>query len=265
MTASGSCQALWISKALFFFELDKSQNTNPVMGKLSSAFVPLALLSFASLGLGRVPESHTTSPRSNNQEPCALVAAAQQKQLSQNKKGAHTVLCYCYTFPARPATCTDILIGVLGSTFFVSAELAHACLTSVPFKREDALRLIDGLDSFWHWQSTIDYLKDPPKGYLLPATDLDKGIERIRNKASGKEYENEFEFQQDMNSLVLSVHDGHFNLYLDALNVFSFRRGEIGPIVSLSLDGESLPKVYSYRMCLMILYRAKKLLMFASR
>ncbi|EEP82090.1 predicted protein [Uncinocarpus reesii 1704] len=50
-----------------------------------------------------------------------------------------------------------------------------------------------------------------------------------------------------MNSLVISVHDGHFNLQLDALNVFTFRRTEIGPILSLSIDGKKLPKVYAYR------------------
>ncbi|KMP02078.1 hypothetical protein DIZ76_010631 [Coccidioides immitis] len=191
------------------------------MGRFGCALVSLALLSSAPLSFGRVLLGSDVSvlPRSKEQEPCALVAAAQQKQLSGNKKE---------------------------KTFRISAELAHACLQSVPFKKRDALRLIDGLDSFWHWQSTIDYLKDPPEGYLMPATDLDKGILRIRNKAAANKYENEIEFQQDMLALVNSVHDGHFNLYLDAINIFSFRRVEFGPIVSLSSDGKSLPKVYSY-------------------
>ncbi|KAI1993182.1 hypothetical protein LOZ53_002228, partial [Ophidiomyces ophidiicola] len=133
------------------------------------------------------------------------------------------------------------------TTFYIPAELAHACLLSVPFKKENSLQLIDGLGSFWQWQSTLDYLKDPPKSYLLPAIDLDAGLRKIRANAAENKYKNELEFQQDLNSLVKSVHDGHFTLHLDALNIFTFRRSGIGPIVALSSDGDSLPKIYSYR------------------
>ncbi|WEW60400.1 hypothetical protein PRK78_005885 [Emydomyces testavorans] len=190
------------------------------MGKISRAFVSLTLLSYASLGLGGWLESSpSVLSRSKGEEPCALVAAAQRKQLSEDKDA---------------------------KTFHVTAELAYDCLLSVPFKKEDALRLIDGLYSFWHWQSTVDYLKDPPEGYLMPAVDLDEGIHHIRNKAAGNTYKNEFEFQQDLNSLVNSAHDGHFNLIFDTINIFTFQRKEMGPILSLSSDGKALPKVYSY-------------------
>lgn len=135
----------------------------------------------------------------------------------------------------------------LANAFFVSAELAHQCLISVPFNKKDGLRLVDGLRAFWQWHSTIDYLKDPPDGYLMPGVDLNKELRKIRDKAAGKKYDSEYEFQLDLTELVSSVHDGHFNLDLDALNTFNFRRDGIGPLVSLSMDGEEKPKPYAYR------------------
>jgi hypothetical protein len=114
----------------------------------------------------------------------------------------------------------------------------------VPFKKNDALRLIDGLGAFWQWQSTLDYLKAPPKGYQLPATDIHSRLASIRNKAATNQYDNEYVFQSDLNELAISTHDGHFNLMLDALGVFTFRREAIGGIVSLSSNGEALPEPY---------------------
>ncbi|KAI1939891.1 hypothetical protein LOZ66_002323 [Ophidiomyces ophidiicola] len=189
------------------------------MGKPATAFLPLVLLASVNIA-SPLKSDASVFAISEKPEPCALVATAQQEQLSKNKKA---------------------------TTFYIPAELAHACLLSVPFKKENSLQLIDGLGSFWQWQSTLDYLKDPPKSYLLPAIDLDTGLRKIRANAAENKYKNELEFQQDLNSLVKSVHDGHFTLHLDALNIFTFRRSGIGPIVALSSDGDSLPKIYSYR------------------
>lgn len=128
----------------------------------------------------------------------------------------------------------------------MSAQLAHDCLVSIPIDRGDALRLVGGLTSFWKWQSTIDFLKDPPSGYLLPASDLVGELAKIRRKVSKGKYKNEYDFQSDLSALARTTHDGHFNLQLDAANVFRFRRSRAGPIVSVSKDGKSLPKIYSF-------------------
>ncbi|EEP79406.1 predicted protein [Uncinocarpus reesii 1704] len=176
------------------------------MTRFNQAFFGL-LLSQVSLGLA-----------SPSQEPCAQVAAAQQKQWQEN--------------PEAP-------------NFTVSAGLAQACLASVPFKSKDALELIDGLGYFWDWQTTKDYVRNPPRGYLLPPTDLDGGLRRIRHKAARNGYKGELEFQLDLDTLVRSVHDGHFNLGLDLITTFEFRRSELGPLVSISENGRSFPKVYS--------------------
>lgn len=136
------------------------------------------------------------------------------------------------------------LTSVVAGVYVVPAELAFDCLETVPFKKHDALRVIDGLAAFWQWQSTIDYLKNPPKGYMMPATDLRARIKKIRNKIAKEEYPHEYAFQDDMHELAVSVHDSHFNLQMDLLDIFVFRRKEIGPIVSVSKDGVELPEIY---------------------
>lgn len=140
------------------------------------------------------------------------------------------------------------------STFFVPAGLAYDCLSSVPFKKDEALRLLDGLSAFWQWHSTVDYLVDPPEGYQMPGTDIFARLAHIRDKAAAEKYQNEYAFQWEVRDLAVSVHDGHFNLELDALRIFTFRREHIGPIVSVSSDGEKMPEIYSLSMYPLYIY-----------
>ncbi|EGD98080.1 hypothetical protein TESG_05470 [Trichophyton tonsurans CBS 112818] len=128
--------------------------------------------------------------------------------------------------------------------FEVPAQLAHECLLSVPFNLNNSLRLLDGLSYFWDFQSTKGWLPNPPKGYDLPPTDLDAGLEKIRSKALSGGYAGEYMFQSDLFNLVVSVHDGHFFLDLDLLSVFSFVRFDIGSLVSLLLKGRDFPRLY---------------------
>ncbi|EEH23410.1 hypothetical protein PABG_05621 [Paracoccidioides brasiliensis Pb03] len=187
------------------------------MGLLGRILTFLAIIAATSAGLAQSsPDAKSLGKRES--EPCKLVADAYKEQSSEDPDGP----------------------------FLISAQLAHACLTSVPINRGDALRLVDGLISFWKWQSTIDYLKDPPSGYLLPKTDLVAGLEIIRKKVSREEYTNEYDFQRDLSALAKTTHDSHFSLKLDAASVFHFRRSKAGPLVSFSEKGNEPLKVYSY-------------------
>ncbi|KAG5294666.1 peptidase S41 family protein [Histoplasma ohiense] len=187
------------------------------MKALGHIFTSLSLLAVASVGFGQ-PSSDAVTLEKRAVEPCKKVADAYDEQSAEDSEGP----------------------------FFVSAQLAHDCLVSIPINRGDALRLVDGLTSFWKWQSTIDFLKDPPSGYLLPASDLVGELAKIRRKVSKGKYKNEYDFQSDLSALARTTHDGHFNLQLDAANVFRFRRSRAGPIVSVSKDGKGLPKIYSF-------------------
>ncbi|KAK2747309.1 hypothetical protein FQN57_002207 [Myotisia sp. PD_48] len=179
----------------------------------------LATLSTIQLAAA-TPISHPDTPlsRAVQKQPCQLIA---NKQAELEKQ-----------YPSA-------------TTFEIPAELAYDCLSTVPFKKNDALRLIDGLNSYFQWQSTIDYLKNPPVGYLLPAVDLDAGIASIRRKVTQNSYKSEFQFQSEISSLVSSMHDGHFDLFLDAMTIFSFQRRAFGPLASISQDGKQFPKIYS--------------------
>ncbi|PGH12568.1 hypothetical protein AJ79_04189 [Helicocarpus griseus UAMH5409] len=187
------------------------------MGGLGRVLTSLSVLAAASVGLAH-PSSSPNALEKRADEPCKQVADSYEKQFAKDPDGP----------------------------FFVSAELAHECLTSVPINKGDALRLVDGLTSFWKWQSTIDFLKDPPPGYLLPETDLVGELKKIREKVTKGEYGNEYELQAALSALARTTHDGHFGLQLDAASVFKFRRSRAGPLVSVSEDGKALPKIYSF-------------------
>ncbi|KKZ66436.1 hypothetical protein EMCG_07827 [[Emmonsia] crescens] len=179
------------------------------MGGLGRILTSLSILAVASVGFGQ-PSSNANTLEKRAAEPCKQVADEYDKQFDKDSTGP----------------------------FFISAKLAHDCLVSIPINRGDALRLIDGLTSFWKWQSTIDFLKDPPPGYLLPASDLVGELANIRSKVSKGKYNNEYEFQSELSALARTTHDGHFNLQLDAASVFRFRRNRAGPLVSASDDGK---------------------------
>lgn len=44
----------------------------------------------------------------------------------------------------------------------VPAQLAYECLNSIPFNRSAAVALIDSIDPYLNWQTTLEYLPDPP-------------------------------------------------------------------------------------------------------
>jgi len=122
----------------------------------------IAGLSLASVALA---SPFKLSPRQNATSPCAAVASA-------------------------VATQPDVAVPT------VSAQLAHDCLTSVPFNQSAALALVDGFVPYVRWQSTTAYLKDPPAEYvekIQDPVDLWGDLAKIREKVVNGAYENEYE------------------------------------------------------------------------
>ncbi|KAF2109265.1 hypothetical protein BDV96DRAFT_615929 [Lophiotrema nucula] len=120
----------------------------------------------------------------------------------------------------------------------VPAQLAYDCLTSVPLNKSAALELVDSVVPYFRWQSTTVWLKDPPQEYvekIQEPVDIWGGLDDIKSKLEGDEYDNEYE----------STHDGHFVYVPDVLGtVFNWAR-KIA-LVSVSEDGKALPKPYVY-------------------
>ena len=78
----------------------------------------------------------------------------------------------------------------------VAAKLAYDCITSVPLNQTAAVKLLDGIVPYFRWQSNTAWLKDPPAEYaekVQPAVDIWVGLEDVRSKVEGGEYENEFD------------------------------------------------------------------------
>ncbi|KAF2763527.1 hypothetical protein EJ05DRAFT_472424 [Pseudovirgaria hyperparasitica] len=125
----------------------------------------------------------------------------------------------------------------------IPAEIAYACLQSVPVDTDTDIQLIDEYKIFVEWQSTLSYLKDPPAGYDNPAVDVMGSLDSIKQKLQGSEYGNEYDVQNDIWRMVASTHDGHFNYDADILNVFTWRRS-FG-IQSLSQGNEDTPLIYA--------------------
>lgn len=123
----------------------------------------VAGLSLASVTLSSPLTPHIAA-RQNASSPCAQVSAAVATQTA-----------------AVPT---------------VPAQLAYECITSVPFNQSAALALVDGVVPYFRWQSNTVWLKDPPEEYaekVQPPVDIWGGLEKIREKVNGGEYENEFE------------------------------------------------------------------------
>lgn len=70
---------------------------------------------------------------------------------------------------------------------------------------------------FVEWQTTLDYLKAPPKGYTEPAVDIMAGFADVLANISSKIYQNEYDFQAHLWKVVNSAHDGHFRFLPDLL------------------------------------------------
>lgn len=118
----------------------------------------------------------------------------------------------------------------------------YACLISVPFNSAVASRFLKYYNETVQFHSTIDILKSPPASYRQPPVDFTQGLAQIQAKVDANEYQNQYAFEHELQSLILSMHDAHFALYAGVLNQFTF--GSNYEIVTLSEDGYKAPEVY---------------------
>ena len=114
----------------------------------------------------------------------------------------------------------------------------------MPNLKDPAIELITALSVYLNFQPTLAYLKNPPSGYLLPGVDIQQGLIDINNTAVASEYKSEYDFQNAIQALLFSAHDGHLGFEGDAVGVFTFQRAV--SLVSLSKDGLQIPEVYLF-------------------
>ncbi|KAI4723551.1 hypothetical protein E4T48_00028 [Aureobasidium sp. EXF-10727] len=130
----------------------------------------------------------------------------------------------------------------------IPAEIAYECLNAVPFNQSAAADLLESMRPYLQWQTTIEYLKDPPAEYaekIQAPYDFWNVFEGIVAKVNADAYASEYAFGFDLYEATQKTHDGHFAFVPDSvLGVFSF--GRKTPLVSVSEDGTSLPVIYAY-------------------
>jgi hypothetical protein len=100
----------------------------------------------------------------------------------------------------------------------VPAEVAYQCINSVPFNQSAAVALLDSIRPYLDWQTTIEYLKNPPAEYaqkVQPPFDFYADYDRIYDSAVSGNYSNEYEFGFDLYRAFQQAHDGHFVFYPD--------------------------------------------------
>jgi hypothetical protein len=116
----------------------------------------------------------------------------------------------------------------------------------VPLHKETGLEHLDFLRPLFEWQSTVDYMRDPPLGYLSEGVDLIRGLDDIAGKlkeGKGRGYANEFEYLADLYTLTsVRVRDFHFIYSTLLMELFTVKMK--AEFVAISEDGLALPKIY---------------------
>lgn len=164
----------------------------------------------------------------------APVAEALPATATQTAAGSASTSNPCAVLAAAYAAQT-------GTTQTLKPSQVLACMRTVPIAKDTATGLVNYLQTFIPFQSTLSYLKNPPSGYAFPAVDLLGGLQTIQNNINSGGYTNEWDFEYDVFNLMQSSRDGH-------LTVWPFLVGSVGvtrqPVVSISDNGNDLPKVY---------------------
>ena len=115
-------------------------------------------------------------------------------------------------------------------------------MQTVPFNATLGSQFVQYYKDTLAFQSTLAYLKNPPSSYQQPAADLLAALNLVQSNIDNGTYTNEYEFENALQTVIYSAHDGHLSLSAGALAVFSF--GAQFSLSSVSVDGIEPPKVY---------------------
>lgn len=116
----------------------------------------------------------------------------------------------------------------------------------MPILTDPAVKLVDSIQAFVQWQTTLAWLKDPPSDYGFPPIDVVAKLNDIKSNVQNNKYSSEYDFQVDIHKTIRLAHDGHFYWQGDAMSQFIFYNSLVADIVSVSPDGKAVPKLYHY-------------------
>ena len=126
---------------------------------------------------------------------------------------------------------------------FINADLAYACLTSVPFDSERSVYIAKQMRLFTQIYSAQAFFQDPPTPELrIKPVDLNGTFDDIEEKASRSDgYPDDYSFHVDLMKLYQSFHDGHVYYLPQCPTTFTFYHDY--SLVEI-YNGEDLPSIY---------------------
>jgi hypothetical protein len=96
------------------------------------------------------------------------------------------------------------------------------------------------------FQSTLTFLKNPPKGYVNEGVDVLAGLDDIGARVTNGEYGNEYAFEEDISKLLVKAHDGHLGFEgMTHAGAVRWRRSRQISLISGSTDGKETPKIWA--------------------
>lgn len=101
---------------------------------------------------------------------------------------------------------------------------------------------LNGMKTLLNFQSDLVYIKNPPPGWIYRGADLEGSLDGIISNVQNDAYDSEYDVQLDLYDLLTSAYDFHLIYVADIMNVFNWWRTSY--LVSVSVDGTSLPNVY---------------------
>lgn len=123
---------------------------------------------------------------------------------------------------------------------------AVACLQSVPLDAQKSSDLVDYIMPFMEFQTTLEYLANPPSGYLIPGVDIMGGLRNIKQNLQSGVYKTQWAFELDLHELInILPKEGHLSWPMPLLSVFSF--STTISLTSVSKDGVAIPEIYHLR------------------
>ncbi|KAK6531690.1 hypothetical protein TWF694_002866 [Orbilia ellipsospora] len=162
------------------------------------------------------------------------------------KPGEFTTACACisasyssalasYSANPDPDAAYPTLVPIL-------AREGWDCLYSVPINVELTLTFIKEVKKYIQFQSTIEFLKNPPASSLQEPIDLIGSIDALAQRVQSGDIAHHVKFEIEFTKLLQRCHDGHFNYAFNSGNLIFFT----GPftIVSVSTDAVEKPLVY---------------------
>ncbi|KAK6498814.1 hypothetical protein TWF481_011387 [Arthrobotrys musiformis] len=119
---------------------------------------------------------------------------------------------------------------------------AWDCLYSIPLDRDLTLEFISGVAKYLQFQSTIEYLKNPPANSLQDPIDIIGSLEKLADQVRSGEIAHHIRFENAFRKLLQRCHDGHLGFTFNSASLVTFR----GPfsLISISPDAVEKPKVY---------------------